>query len=201
MTPIELPASPGRREIAWAPVSAVGISRSPFTLVSQVYEWSGQQWQVTVKLPAMALPDGKIWEAFFTRLNGRAGTFNLTDSAFRSRLNAEGLGTPAVAVALTVPSSLVQTSGWTPSMSEIARPGDMIGIGGRVRRVLEMADSDASGNAILRVWPYCANVPAAAPVDWQAPTGVFRLTDTPPMVWGANRTLQPFAFTAEEVLE
>lgn len=57
--------------------NAVGVNQSQFTYKQQVYEYEGQNWEMTINFPPMKLNTAEELIGFLTRLNGRSNLFNL----------------------------------------------------------------------------------------------------------------------------
>jgi hypothetical protein len=101
-----LPASPTFRFLSFTPVTIVGVSPSLFTGKEQVFVWQGQWWRVSGQLPPMNGNDADAWVSWKLSLNGRQGTFYLSDVSRRtSRGNPVGyqVGAGAVANSTTLP--------------------------------------------------------------------------------------------------
>lgn len=199
--PLRMPELPGFREISWGSDSVVAVTESPFTYAQQVYEWPGQRWKCAIRLPAMRLELARRWLAFFGMLNGQSGTFYLSDSKFARRSAGDNLGDPELDGSHAT-GALVKSKGWTPNMQGVARPGDWLEIGGRLRRVtsLEPVASDADGKAHFTVWPYVTPNLAGAPITWLDPRGIFRLANVPDMTWDTNRLMSGIQFSCIEAL-
>lgn len=74
------PSSPGIREITWFPQSSVVVTRGLFSYKDKVKDFGGQIRSVEVSLPPMLPATAKLWHSFFYKLNGRLGTFYLSDT-------------------------------------------------------------------------------------------------------------------------
>jgi len=142
--------------------SIVGMSVSPFTGQQQVYQHSGQWWEMEITLPPMKAEDAEAVAAFLLKMNGSYGTFLLGDPANRAPRGV-GTGTPLVNGSGQSGNSLV-TDGWTASQTGILKAGDWIQLGTgtatRLHRVLSDANSDASGNATFDIWPNLRSSPS-----------------------------------------
>lgn len=196
-SPIELPSSPGAREITWVHDSAVSRSTSPYTLVDQIYEWPGQRYRVIIKLPSMSIEDGRAWQAFFADINGAAGSFWVRDSAFL-RTDELGLGLPEMD-GLHVSGATIKTKGWAPDR-QVLRRGQKFEVGGRLRTATADCYSDPNGKAQIKCWPHCRSLAGGQPIEWQTPKGVFRASSVPEFTWDRNRLQAGFQFSADEVI-
>ena len=194
--PYDMPTAPGFSQVSWNMISVTAVSRSPFTLRSQVYEWPGQKLGAVVTTPIMTRENGLKWQAFFAQLRGRVGTFWFGDSAFANKQEA-GLGMPET-VSISQGRE-VESTGWTAHTRGVVKAGDWLRIGGKLRKAITTADADEDGNATFLVWPDMQAVAAGTPVIWQSPKGVFRLDDdVPELVWRTDRLLDSFTFTIIE---
>lgn len=178
--PIALPVSPTLRDITLAPRSVVGVASSPFTLQAQSYAWAGQIWQASCRLPPMSRDQAEGWVAALVSLNGLEGSFLLGDTA---NVVPRGVATGAPLVNGGGQSGYsLNTDGWTPSVTGILKAGDWIQLGSgataRLHKVLVDADSNASGQATLEIWPRLRSSPADnAAVVINAAKGRFRLAE------------------------
>lgn len=197
--PLEMPEAPAFREISWAQESVVAVNQSPFTLHQQVYAWPGQRHVVTIKLPPMPPDQGRKWFAFFGRLNGREGSFYVTDSTANLRRAGLPLGLPETDGDQPA-GRMVASTGWTPATQFVARAGDWIQLHKRMHRVLDDVHSDADGKATFPVWPSIPVIPSGVAIEWRRPRGVFRLNDEPDMNQGVSRFFESVTFSATEVI-
>ncbi len=196
--PIRMPARPAFREITWGMDSVVAVSESPFTFRQQTYAWPGQRWKCSMKLPPMKPDDARNWKAFFGSLNGQEGTFLIGDSAFAIRSESEALGDPEVDGA-QIAGRYVTTKGWTPDKL-VARAGDWLEVGGRLRQALLDAYSDDDGKSVVAIWPNLSPLDDGAPIEWLHPKGIFRLSAELETVWDINRMLAGLQISCIEVL-
>ena len=195
-TPYDHPATPGFSQVSWHLLSVTAVSKSPFTLRSSIFEWPGQKLGASVTTPVMTRANGMLWQAFFAQLRGRVGTFWFGDSAFANKQEV-ALGLPET-VAISQGRE-VSSTGWTANVNGVVKAGDWLRIGGKLRKVITTADSDAAGLAEFLVWPDMQAVPAGTPIIWESPKGVFRLDDdVPELVWRTDKLLDPFTFTIIE---
>lgn len=175
--PVNFPAV-GIRSMTIRGRNVVGISASPFTGQQQVYKHAGQWWESEVTLPPMKRADAEQVVAFLMSLNGRFGTFLLGDPANASPRGV-GTGTPFVNGGSQSGQDLV-TDGWTADQTGILKAGDWIQIGSglstNLHKVLVDADSDASGNCTLTIWPDIrSGVSDDAVITVSSPKALWRL--------------------------
>ena len=197
--PLTLPVAPGFREIKWTPRAAVAVSESEFTLHQEVYAWDGQARDVVVELPAMRPAVAAAWRAFFLKCNGPENTFLLGDSV-GGRLRGVGAGAPVYAS--QVSRSEIVTTGWRANTVGILKQADWISINDRLYEILDDADSDATGQATLNIWPRLRSTPDAGTAILIGPAarGEFRLVGMPEWGWDTNRHFMELTFAAREVL-
>lgn len=176
--PIAFP-SVGIKNMTIRARSVVGVSQSPFTGQQQVYQHQGQWWEAEISLPPMKRADAEQVISFLLKMNGRYGTFTLGDPANTSPRGV-GTGTPLVSGANQTGNQLI-TDGWSASKTGILKAGDWIQLGSgsttRLYKVLDDANSDASGIATLTLWPNLRSAPADnAPLTVINPKGQWRLS-------------------------
>lgn len=168
--------------------TVVGISSSPFTGQQQVYKHQGEWWEAEVTLPPMKRATAEQVTAFLIKMKGRYGTFLLGDPANTSPRGV-GTGTPLVYGADQTGSSLI-TDGWTVSTTGILKAGDWIQLGSgsttTLHKVLDDANSDASGIATLEIFPSLRSSPADnAQITKSSPKGIWRLSSNE-MSWNID---------------
>jgi hypothetical protein len=186
--PLSTPTTIGIASIELTAANAVAVSRSPFTFSQQVHTYPGQMWLASVTIPPLRKEFVEPWVAMLLGLRGQTGTFLLGDP---NNVAPRGVatGTPLVKGAgqtggtLEIDGATVSTTGWL-------KAGDYIQLGAAasatLHKVLLDADSDASGNVTLEIWPYIRTAPADnAPVTVNDCKGVFRLA-TNQQSWSIN---------------
>lgn len=151
--PLELPTNaPSPKRVVFTGVSAVGLSRNPYTYQTQVQRFAGQSWSAEITLPPMKREEAEQWIVFFLKLNGQEGTFLLGDpSAAEPRGSVAG--DPKINLAHNAQQSAILTDGWTADEVGVLLAGDYIQIGQRLHKVLHDVDSDNSGVAEIDIWP------------------------------------------------
>lgn len=189
--------------IRFRATAVVGLSMSPFTYQQQAQVHEGQMWSAEFTIAQLFTPDGENLLAMLLALNGRQGTFYLSDpTSFFPR--GTPTGTPVVNGASQTGQTLT-TRGWGNSSPKVLKRGDYIQLGSgttqRIYRVLQDVDSGATGLATIDIWPRLRESPS----DGEAlvltyPAGVFRLPDNnltwdiePPEIYG-------FEFSAMEAI-
>jgi hypothetical protein len=164
--PLSLPAENQIRGISMEAVTAGAMARSPFTLSSQVFAFSGEMWRADVTLKPMRRPDAAAWVAFGLKCRGRFGTFLLGDP-FGSV--ARGTATSASVTGGAGDRTVAVT------MSGTLLAGDYIQIGTGADATLHSVLEDQSGSGTLEIWPALRKARAGAAVTTSSPKGVFRL--------------------------
>lgn len=176
--PITLPTVNVAARITWRQIDVVGMGESPYTFSQEVYEHAGKRWAFDMQLPPMDRADAAEWRAALASLRGRRGTFYFSPPAEGSGRGTL-TGTPLVKGASQTGGTLL-IDGATINVTNWIRKGDWIQLGSgsssRLHMILTDANSNASGEVTLELWPG----PQVAPADNEAvvvssPKGVFRL--------------------------
>lgn len=201
--PLALPTHTGIRSIELRAVNAVAYSQSPFTYAGQSHAYSGQTWQADISLPPMKRDDAEQWIAWLISLRGLYGTFLLNDPSATTPRGSAG-GTPLVNGASQT-GGTINLDGCTASQTGWLKAGDYIQLGSgsssRLHKVLQDADSDASGEVSLDIWPHIRTSPVDnAPVVTSTARGVFRLASNE-QTWSVNEaSIYGLTFGAFEAL-
>lgn len=197
--PLTMPSSNFRRLTIRAN-TVVGVTRSEFTLQTQVYKFTGQAWIAEVTLPILEREEAEAWTAFLLKLNGPFGTFMLGDPTCATPRGVAS-GTPLIKGAGQQGQILI-TDGWTINTTNVLKAGDYIQISNELYKVLNDASSNGSGEATLDIFPilrqsYADNLG----ITTSSPKGKFRLIqdDVPIYNVNADHTYE-IGFTAVEAI-
>lgn len=203
--PLTLPTNKKPGPVTLRARSVVAEARSQFTGASQVQKHQGQWWEFEAGLPNMLRADAEVWISFFLSLNGKQGTFLFGDPNGETARGA-ATGTPLVNGASQTGDLLI-TDGWTGGVTGIMKQGDYFSLGTgtstRLHKVIEAdVNSDACGNATLRIWPDLRSSPANNDaLDVTAPKGTFRLiSNEMPFNIKAPNIYQGLTFAGVEAL-
>ena len=184
--PLSLPTTKSPKRISFSQRSFIGLSTSPFTGHTQVFEHQGQTWGASITLPVMERADAEEWQSFILQLNGQFGTFLLGPWSAGDAPRGVATGTPLVNGASQTGQELI-TDGWTTGVTGILLAGDWIQIGQRLYKVMVDVDSDGSGNATLDIWPRLRESPADNDTIITAdPLGLFRLNSNQNVIFEAT---------------
>jgi len=164
--PLSLPAENQIRAISMEAVTAGAVARSPFTLSSQVFSFSGEMWRADVTLKPMRRPDAAAWVAFGLKCRGQFGTFLLGDP-FGSV--ARGTATSATVTGAAGDRTL------SVAMSGTLLAGDYIQISAGADATLHSVLEVQSGSGSLEIWPALRKARTSITAITSSPKGVFRL--------------------------
>lgn len=200
--PLTMPSAPGFRQTKLNATNIAGISKSPFTMQQQVYQWPGEGWSADVALPPMKRTQAEAWVTWLTSLRGVLGTFHVGDD---QALAPRGIatGTPLVNGAQNSMSNTLATKGWTPNVTGIFLAGDYVqlgtGVQQRIYKVLTTANSDSSGHATLDIFPILREgVSNSQPLTLVNPQGTFRLSSND-RTWDVDEaSIYGISFKCEE---
>lgn len=159
VTLVQIPAKPGLKQVDWKYLDQVAQVRSVFNGQTQRQKWPGADMLAgTAHLPPLTLLQADAWETFLMQLRGRANAFQMGDPL---RSSPRGSGTVfgnhplvdnTVAWGNAAGSEMLGTKGWIAN-TPILKQGDWMQVGFRLYRVLDDVTSDASGNAVIPIWP------------------------------------------------
>ncbi len=172
--PIVIPPVSGVREVAWGRDEVRGISESPFSLHRTTYRHQGERWRVAVTLPPMSRANAAAWDSFLLMLDGGCVDVLFGD-VFNPSPRGLAYGAPLVDGGAQT-GRILNTKGWQENVTGILLAGDRIQIGTRYHQVLRDANSDATGRAILDIWPRLRESPSNnLPIITLDPKGLFKL--------------------------
>jgi hypothetical protein len=198
--PITIPLTATTRESAVTLIAStvIGVSQSPYTFSTQVYDHDTDAWQLRVSINPLTRAEAQPWIAFLTALRGRRGTFMFGPAIFREPLGS-GSGVPVLTGSPSARRTIT-TSGWTPSQT-VLQAGDLFQLDDRLYMALLDVASDASGNATIETFPKIrASHAAGTALVLTDPKGIFRLTSNVVPVLDCSETgLFNVNFEAEEV--
>lgn len=162
-------------------VHKVGNSESPFTFEEQSFKWPGERWIIEFNLPPQIGRDkASEWIAFGLKMQGSFNVFLMGDPS-ASAPRGIASGAPVVNGAGQTGNTL-SVRGWTPSVTNILRKGDYIQVGtglqSRLHMVLDDANSDIAGIAVLNIAPALKYRPNDGTlITVNSPKGVFKMAE------------------------
>lgn len=175
---VSLPTSPGLRTVEFAFNETVSTVKSIFTGQMQAQRWPGADWiSGTVTLPPLTQTQADQWISTLMECRGMTNAFLLGDPLKKAPRGA-ALGAPAAdgTVAMIASSSTLATYGWTANQVGALLPGDYLELNYRLYRVLESVNTDATGKAVISIYPSLREVPANGDaLILTNPKGLFRL--------------------------
>lgn len=134
-------------------------TQSNFSLVSKTYAWSGESWQIEGSIPLLDQIKGRSYMAFVAKLKGRFGTFLYSLPNVITTPQGSWGGTPLVN-GINQSGNTLNIDGLPVNITNVAVAGDYINLGNHLHMVLENADSNASGETTLTIWPSLRESPA-----------------------------------------
>jgi hypothetical protein len=140
-----LPSTPAPKSIEFEDMDVVGVSRSPFSLNRQVYNWQQGIMRWSVSYPSMTNTESRAWVAFLKSLQGVAGAFLIGDPLNTAPQNPS-------ATAGTVTGS-GQTGNVLVTSSSGLLPGDWFSLGVRLYMVTAVSGGTLTISPPLRESP------------------------------------------------
>lgn len=200
--PLDLPAS-GIREFGFDLDEAQAFMPSPFTFQGQVQEMGGDVWVAQFAPYAANRDDAAAWVGFLGAIRGMVGTFLLGDPDGTTPRGSVS-GSPLVNGAGQTGRTLA-VDGLGANKTGVFLAGDYIQLGSgstsRLHMITKDANSNASGQATLDIWPTLRESPADnTPITYTNCKGVFMLV-TPTRGFKLNvESVYSMSFQAIEVL-
>lgn len=154
--PLALPTSIGIANITLSANNAVAISQSPFTFKQQIVQHAGQRWTASISIPPVRRDLAEPWVSFLLALGGPVGTFLLGDPNAKAPqgVSAIFLGTPIIT---NQSGNSITVTGASSNKTNWLVVGDYIQIGtgssATLHKVLSNVNTNASGQAVLDIWP------------------------------------------------
>lgn len=188
--PIDLPAN-GITSIEWRALNAVVTSQSPFTYKQQVIAHGGQRWEATVNIAPLNKASAATWKAALISLKGSSGTMLLGNPVYdvpQGTVSACTLSGDAGAETVTV------------TMTGSLKAGDYIQLGAGSSAKLHQVLVDQSGNGSLEIWPALRTTYSNQSVIFNAPKGLFRLSQNMTSWSIDNASIYGISFDVVEVL-
>lgn len=177
--------------------STVAVSRSPFSLISQVQQHAGEGWLLNVQLPPMTRADAAPWIAFLAKLRGKRGTFYY-GSYLQGTIRGLGGGTPLVNGASQSGYTLA-VDGCTNSAGFL-KEGDFFSIDSSLYMNLTDVSANGSGQCTLDIWPRLRTHADNTALDLTFPKGIFRLTENGVTISETATKTIAIGISAEEAL-
>jgi len=149
--PLTLPTATGIQTQRFSLTRIVGVSQSPFTRQEQVIQHQGEYWSATVQLPPMLKNNASQWLSFLIKLRGRRGTFKLGD---QDRKTIQGVATGTIRVnGASQTGNQIALDGFATSTNNVFKAGDYIQINSYLYMITEDVNSNASGEADVKIEP------------------------------------------------
>lgn len=180
--------------------SVTKIFASPYSNQVQVADMMSECWRVQMDLaPDVSPAMGMAIEAFFDRLKGAANRILLPNLRVVANLGTMR-GTPVLSAAVAQLANMLPIT-TTPGATAV--PGDMVGCGGQLFRVLAPAVADGAGAMTLEVGPRvraAGGIASGSAVTWNRPTAPFRVISAGPAVdWHPGEFSAPSIELREDI--
>jgi len=184
----------GPSEITIRQTNVVGMNVSPFSLVPQVYEWSGaERWEAEIGFDPMDRATAEPWVAFFSSMRGPVGSFTMGDPAGQT---PRGTASGSVTATGSVRSHTITLSGGSGTLLA----GDWISFDSSRRLHKVLADVTLGGTPSCEIWPALRATIASATVTYTGAKGRFMLTEPPQWTIGPASIYERLTIKAIEDL-
>ena len=188
--PIDLPAN-GITSIEWRALNAVATSQSPFTYKQQVIAHGGQRWEATVNIAPLNKAAAAAWKASLISLKGSVGTMLLGNPVY---------DVPQGTVSACTLSGDAGVETASVTMTGSLKAGDYIQLGAGSSAKLHQVLVDKTGNGALEIWPALRKTYNNQSVIFNAPKGLFRLSQNMTSWSIDNASIYGISFDAVEAL-
>lgn len=201
---VDLPASACFASASLTLNHVVGSTVSPFTLEDQSFKWPGEAWTISVTMPPFRNRGmAAEWQSFGLKLKGSYGRFLIGDPLGKYPRGV-ATGSPVVD-GNGQEGGALSTSGWTAGVAGIMLKGDYIqigeGVNAKLHMLVEDANSDSSGDAVLVIAPDLRGSPTSGTaITTENACGLFKLTSNS-WTWNERRGgVYEMSFSAGEVV-
>jgi len=188
--PIDLPAN-GITSIEWRALNAVATSQSPFTYKQQVIAHGGQRWEATVNIAPLNKAAAAAWKASLISLKGSVGTMLLGNPVY---------DVPQGTVSACTLSGDAGVETASVTMTGSLKAGDYIQLGAGSSAKLHQVLVDQTGDGSLEIWPALRTTYSSQSVVFNAPKGLFRLSQNMTSWSIDNASIYGISFDAVEAL-
>jgi hypothetical protein len=188
--PLTMPSSPAPRTVKWSMAHAQGVAGSPFSYEKQVVGWGGEVWRAKVIYPTMTRDVAEQWIAFLLKNEGQLGSFYFGPPA--SEAGRGGwVGDGPLVKGGSQTGNLLEIDDLTINQTARVKVGDWCQLGSgtaaRLHKVMDDANSNASGEATISLKPRILTAPADnAAITVVNPKGIFTLLTSEPS-WSRDR--------------
>ena len=201
--PLTFPTTVGFTKSVLKLVRNVAITTSVFNFSQQTHQFQGEAWSFEGTLAPMKRDNAREYQAFFTQLRGRRGTFTMKDPDNTALLgNASGIIRVNGA---SQTGNQVALDGFGNNVTNVFKSGDYIGINSYMYFVTEDVSSNGRGEANVKIEPALRSGIEAINDNTQISYGSSAQTlwrmDANDFGWDTDRvSLYGFSFSCTEVL-
>lgn len=171
--PLTLPSTPNFKTSSWSLVRATSLTQSAFTGKQVVAEFPIALWRAELELPPMKKELAYAWQAFFLKLRGRKGTFNIGDPDHKTPRGTARNSDLTLATQADVNDTTLEMQTSTGSKTLLA--GDYVQIGSQLLMVVDDATITTSATDV-NVEPFVkAVVTSSSAVVCESPVTPMRM--------------------------
>lgn len=181
--PLSMPNTPNFKTSTWSLMRSTSVTQSAFTGKQSIAEFPIALWKADLELPPMKKETAYAWQAFFLKLRGRKGTFEVGDPDHKTPRGTARNGDLTLATQADVNDTTLEMQTSTGSKTLLA--GDYVQIGNQLLMVVDDATITTSATDV-NVEPFVKTaVTSSSAVVCESPKAEMRMLDDMAS-WGAD---------------
>lgn len=160
----------------------------------------GAKWLATLTFNNRTGKEARLLQGFFAGLQGRAGRFWLTPSAWQPLGTVDRAG--SLNMQVVQGATTISVSGFEEHQPELFAAGDWFEMNGALKKVVSPAASDANGNTVIEFTPPArVTLPVGTEIKVNEPRCQMMLTDDQIGWQVSSPVIYGMVVTCEEALD